>query len=157
MASIPVPNSLAAARAEIFAALQESPWLKGVKGFPDIVSEGDEVPYDSNGVLLPYYSVAFGRPRQAPARAAGIVHTGRDLRLWVFGIECYAATVEDKNNLAERIVAVLEGMEPTNCGPITEMNSGVISNPAEIKQNHTRLGIGMVFSAYAHTIQPNSL
>lgn len=118
------------------------------------ITDGARVPTDAAGRMLPYISVVFGGRGKASHELQGIGSTRDDLKLFSFGIECYAGDPVELDELADRIVDILEGYEPVNAGEIGVMTSGRIQNPADVKQNHSRAGLGLIFQCYVGTVTP---
>lgn len=155
-----IETSILVARNEIMELLKleasEPPGrIVGVTVFRGAITEGERVPTDENGLVIPYIAVVFGGRGPVAQRQQGIGSTRHDLRRFMFGIEVYARDENELDDLSDRVEDILEGREFTNTGPVTAGNSGTIQNPADVKQNHAREGRGLLFSCFTNTVTPN--
>lgn len=135
-------------------ALVPGQLLGGVILFNGQVTDGERVPV-RDGILQPYICLVFGGQGKVSMAQQGIVTNRQDLRRLVFGVECYHASIREADRLADRVIDCLRGFEPVGAGQIDDLNSGRIENPADLKQNHSRDGIGLIFECYANTTTPN--
>lgn len=156
---VDIETSLQSTRDSILARLQAETLtggrIVGVKGFDGQVTDGKLVPTDTNGLIKPYYCVVFGGRGPAGYAQSGIVSSRADLKRFNFGVEVYGVDSFEMNRFCDRIVDILEGFEPDNAGEIHVGNSGEITNPADVKQNHARIGMGLLFNCYVGTISPD--
>lgn len=157
-----IETSIIVARNEIMdllklEALEPPGRIVGTKVFRGSITDGERVPTDTDGVIIPYIAVVFGGRGPVAQRQQGIVSTRNDLRRFVFGIEAFARNEDELDDLSDRVEDILEGREFTNTGPVTATNSGSIQNPADVKQNHAREGRGLLFSCFVNTVTPNAV
>lgn len=125
--------------------------LRGVFVNEGQITDANLVPTDDLGRPIPYICVVFGGRGKVAQGQRGIVTVRQDLKRMVFGVECYDYTKGGADILGDRVSDVLEGFEPTDGGEIGEINSGRIDNPADVKQNHARIGTGLLFDLMVNT------
>lgn len=128
--------------------------IRGVKVVRGQIDDGERVPTDDDGRMVPYICVVFGGRGKMSMGQRGIVTSRQDLQRFVFGVECYGLDAAEVDRLADRVEDILEGYEPPDAGQVSAINSGRIENPADVKQNHSRDGIGLLFECYVGTITP---
>lgn len=154
-----IETSILVARNEIMELLkletEKGGRIVGVHVFRGAITDGERIPTDEQGLMVPYIAVVFGGRGPVAQRQQGITNTRHDLRRFMFGIEAYARDENELDDLSDRVEDILEGREFTNTGPVTAGNSGTIQNPADVKQNHAREGRGLLFSCFTNTVTPN--
>lgn len=106
-------------------ALSSAPFRDAVKArleanFPNVDVYVSEVPEDSdinwnNGLFSPYLVIFFGGPIRS-ARDRGIVSTRNDTTILYCTVEVYAPVFSTAGLLKDKVVDVLTGFRPPDCG-----------------------------------------
>lgn len=147
-----LPARISRTRESIIERVRTHRRMKGVELFVDAIVAPKVVPYDTSGILLPHAVIVFGNQAKAPSRFQGIAGVGDDISRLVFGVECYGKSSAEYQRLADDMRIVLNGFEPYNSGEVSQIYSGRIENPLEIKSGNIRFGTGLLFESYVDTI-----
>jgi len=145
-------TGIAPVRDYIDARLKASPRMKGIRGFRGGVDNGVTTVTNEAGDLIPYYVIVFGGRGKVRGAWQGITGTRDDLRRFVFGVEVYAKNEEEVDRVSDDVWDILEGCVPPNAGEVSGVYSGAIENPLQLRQNHTRDGMGLIFETHVGTV-----
>lgn len=110
------------------------------------VPDGEDVPTDVNGYVLPYVVLMFGGLIQTQGRDRGIVGVRGNLKYHPFMALVVGATDLQSRNMADLLRNNLEGWEPLGNGEITEETSGNTKYPADNTLKPTRFMQMLTFS-----------
>lgn len=107
--------STAAFRADVLARIRTA--NPNAQVFESEVPEDADIPYP-NGLFSPFYVVYFGGPIRA-ARDRGLVSTRNDTTIVYCTVEVYAPKASTAALLKDRLVDLITGFTPTDCGEMT--------------------------------------
>lgn len=110
------------------------------------VPEGDVVPLDPAGYVLPYVTLIYGGAFRTGRRIRGVTSVRDDLKYHTILVLVTAATTGLANELGDEIRDALEGYEPPGASELYEETSGNAKYPADPTLKPVRYTTMLAFS-----------
>lgn len=110
--------------------LMEIPKLQGRVYWPNI-PEGETIPLDERGRVLPYAILHTGGVFRVAARHRGIGSSRDDVKHHTIAVEVVAGNYYVALEVADDVRDKLEGYEPPHCTQMMEDTSGSTKNPVD--------------------------